>query len=744
MRALAPTLIAAALLACGEGGGGGPSGDASAPTPAPAPAPAPAPNPGPTPVPVPPTAGTFPLLFVTQVPIASDFATIASTFGNHKADMASVGRGGDLWIRYPDGRLKNLTRAAGLGLDGKQEGDNAIAVRDPSVHWDGRKALFAMVKGAPTRQFESQAYVWQIYEVTGLGADETPVVTKVANQPAGFNNVSPIYGTDDRVIFTSDRPRNGARHLYPQLDEYESHTTNSGLWSFDPAVAGGDLRLLNHAPSGDFTPTMDSYGRIVFTQWDHLMRDQQASDPNFGTFNYASEAADAARSASSEVFPETRDADVAQQQGINRHTFNQFFPWTIFEDGSEGETLNHIGRHELHSFFESTFKNDLNLVAFSGSAQQPVFNLFQIKEDPLRPGRYVGVDAPEFQTHASGQIVSLDAPMGTSAKRVRVNYITHADTKFPDPAPSADHSGHYRDPLPLSNGELVAAHTAQTKADDAAAPRSLYDFRLKTLKQLPSGVWVSDAPLTPGLAKTLEYWSPDAKVTFDGNLWELQPVEVKPRARPARLAAQLETPEQAMLAQAGVDVARLRAYMTQNNLALAVTRNATSRDAADTQQPFNLRVANGGAVTLGRQTPTGKVYDIAHQQFFQGDQIRGLGGTATPREGRRVLAQAMHDAQALASNPPNLTGPVGSVKVAADGSTAAFVPAQRALSWQLTDGAGAAVVRERYWVTFQPGEVRVCASCHGVNDTNQAGLPTPTNPPLALLELLQHWRRNNP
>jgi hypothetical protein len=78
--------------------------------------------------------------------------------------------------------------------------------------------------------------------------------------------------------------------------------------------------------------------------------------------------------------------------------------------------------------------------------------------------------------------------------------------------------------------------------------------------------------------------------------------------------------------------------------------------------------------------------------------------------------------------------------VASDGSVAAFVPARRALSWQLTDSAGTPVVRERYWVTFQPGEIRLCTSCHGLNERDQAGNATPTNPPKALLELLGRWK----
>ncbi len=112
-----------------------------------------------------------PILFVTQMPIAADFATIGAVFANHHADMQSVGRGGDLWMRYPDGTLKNLTATAGYGSSDPTgfQGANAIAVRDPAVSWDGTKALFSMVVGAPTKQYEVKTFFWQLYEVSGLG-----------------------------------------------------------------------------------------------------------------------------------------------------------------------------------------------------------------------------------------------------------------------------------------------------------------------------------------------------------------------------------------------------------------------------------------------------------------------------------------------------------------------------------------------------------------------------------------------
>src|SRR6266404_8334344 len=156
------------------------------------------------------------ILFVTQVPIPADFATIGSVFGNHRATPDACGRGGDLYIRYPDGTLRNLTRAAGIGRRGLQF-TNGIAVRQPCVHWSGQKAVFSMVVGAPRYQYDyATVSYWQLYEITNFtDPNSVPVITKVPNQPANFNNVAPIYGTDDRIIFTSDRPRNGQPQLYP-------------------------------------------------------------------------------------------------------------------------------------------------------------------------------------------------------------------------------------------------------------------------------------------------------------------------------------------------------------------------------------------------------------------------------------------------------------------------------------------------------------------------------------------------
>lgn len=637
-----------------------------------------------------------PILFVTQVPKDGDFTTIGSTFGNHSGQIDSAPRGGDLWIRYADGTLKNLTRTAGYGVQGMQNA-NAIAVREPSVHWSGTKVLFSMVIGAPN-QYQWNEYYWQIYEISGFGQNDTPVIHKIANQPSNYNNISPFYGTDDRILFTSDRPRNGERHLYPQLDEYEEAPTVTGLWSLDPNT--GDLRLLNHAPSGAFSPFLDSYGRVVFTRWDHLQRDQQADadaidGENYGTFDYADESAGAAKLAQrTEVFPEPRGdrKDLLQGTNLEGLSINHFFPWEINEDGTAEETLNHVGRHELHDYFNRSINDDTNVTEFISAGTDRmnangIQNMFQIKEDPTHPGRYFGTDAPEFGTHAMGRLIRLDAEPTRPADQIQVTYVT------------PESSDHYREPLPLANGKLLAVH----------------DMRIEDV--------TSHEQLTGGMNATVSYWDPDRMVNFSGNLWELNPVEVRARPRPLARTTPLKEPELRVFREEGVNPDQFRQDLKTKGLAMLVSRNVTVRDGVDRQQPYWLRVA-GQPTTQG----SAKYYDVSTMQFFQADQVRGVGGTQSPKAGRRVLARVMHDA------------PSSTAKIASDGSMAALVPANRALSWQSLSPSGTPVVRERYWITAQPGEIRVCSACHGVNSSDQAGHPAPVNSPEALRALLKTWK----
>lgn len=680
---------------------------------------------------VPTTAVPTPILFVTQVPTQGDpFASRMSTFANHLPSMAALPRGGDLMIRYPDGTLRNLTKEAGFGMEG-QQGATAIAVREPAVHWSGTKAIFSMVVGGPPQRYVHPTAKWQLFEITGLGQGQAAVITKVANQPTDYNNVSPLYDSQDRILFTSDRPRGGEAHLYPQLDEYESTPTITGIWQLDPS--NGQLRLLNHAPSGAFSPSIDSYGRLVFIRWDHLQRDQQADAGTYGAYDLASEASGAASiGLQPETFPESRSGMGSAYGNVNGFTYNLFTPWQMNQDGTEELTLNHIGRQELSfGYLPKSFSTDSALSDYSNTALiankkyiRMDGGLFQLREDPTVAGSYYAIYTREFATGGTNQIVRI-----TGAPHLNAEQMEIVDASPPVDGSGNLAGGRFRSPLPMSSGHMVASYTS-SPAFQAGVP-----LRLHQLQTDASGLLVAGPALTPGISKNLTWWDPDSQRSYNGVLWEIDPAEVVARVRPPVTATPIASPEQSVFASEQVNEAAFRAWLKANQLALIVTRNQTARDRDDKQQPYNLRVP-GGVQTLGG---SGRIYEISHYQILQANMIRAYNTGSIYQRGRRPIAQPM----AVAANPSNAGGPAGSVRIAADGSTAAFVPASRALTWQSTDPAGVPVVRERLWVTLQPGEIRTCTGCHGENVRNQAGAAPSTTPPEALRLLLRHWKQQN-
>ncbi len=684
-----------------------------------------------------------PILFVTQVPVGG-FVSLTSTFGNHVPLMDRAPRGGDLVIRYGDGTLRFLTAEAGYGSDGMQ-GANAIAVREPCVHWSGEKALFSMVVGAPTQRYQVKQYRWQIYEVTGLGRNQTASIRAIANQPTGFNNVSPIYATDGRILFTSDRPPSGASHHYPQRDEYESSATVVGIYALEED--SGELTLLEHSPSGAFSLSLDSFGRVIFTKWDHLQRDQQGDAPGtvatYKSFTWASEDAGAATTttlAGAEVFPEPRTTgDPAYSPALATHRFNHFFPWEMNQDGTAEETLNHVGRHELGgSYTDGSFVADGNLSYYvppdlhaNRFMLRGDGGLFHLREDPTRPGDFLATFAPEFGTASGGVLLRLTGAPTINADDMVLTEVTASNESADVP----EDTGYFRNPLPLSDGSLVAAHTAATGPITNSGTSWSYSYRLKKLT-VQNGFAAPSANLTAGIQKSLSWWTPDSLASYAGVLWEIDPVEVVARTVPTARVTALPAIEAQVFAEEGVDVATFRQFLRDNTLALIVTRNATQRDRADRHQPFNLRIP-GGVSSIGR---SGTIYDVEHLQIFQADAVRGYGDPSQPSPGRRVLARPMHGE--LVSQAAG--APAGAVELGLDGSLAALVPARRALTWQLTAPDGSGVVRERNWLSFQSGEIRVCSSCHGVNKVSQTGVGEPTNKPEALRALLREWKEGAP
>jgi hypothetical protein len=692
-----------------------------------------------------------PIVFVTQVPPRVHTAptapeSITSIGNNHLPTVKSAPRGGDLMIRYVDGTLRNLTRDAGFGVLLEEQQEGAIAVRDPHMHWSGQKILFSMVVNSASPSEDR----WQLYEATGFQQRVPVEITRVPNQPGQSNNVQACYAPDDRIIFVSDRLPDGS-NSYRVLDEKGQGRINTGLWSLNPAT--GEVFQMEHSPSGSFDPMVDSYGRVLFTRWDHLQRDEIA--PDAGGFDYTAEALDASWQSGhySEMFPETIDSS-GEELGLK---FDFFMPWTVNPDGTDLLTLNHVGRHEFSSFAGRS-RVDSNLYDLF-IPQPTVVNplqsvragaLMQLVEHSTIKGRFFGTDAV-FSKLSAGRIVTIpEAGPGKNPFFMQIRVTSG--------------NGILRDPAVSINGRLLASvaqgqdtsSLSYNNSGSAAAimPPVMLGENMSLGAGNPFLIRMSFLDATAGMATfnfssalapqsdvTVKNYEQDGTVaSFTGPLWQLQPVEVRPTARPASPVSKMEQPEQDIFISAGVSPLALKSWLRSRELALMSVRNVTQRDSADFQQPTSLSVPEGVSSIVGGGGPS---YQVKALQMLQGKYLRGYelpGGIV--RDGRRIKAVPMHD---VPGNAPAGSGmPAGSAAVHADGSVAALVPARRATSWQLLAPDASPVVRERYWLSFQAGEIRSCTSCHGVNVQDHLSQPAATNPPAALAWLLQNVKSTAP
>ena len=683
----------------------------------------------------------LPIVFVTQVPPQGNSETVTSIGNNHLPGVASAPRGGDLMIRYTDGSIRFLTREAGYGLSAPDQGIGAIAVRDPHIHWSGQRILFSMVVNSANPEADR----WQLYEATGFEQTSAVQITRVANQPAAFNNVQPCYGPDDRIIYVSDRTLDGTLATWPALDEKGQGRINTGLWSLNPQT--GDVFHMEHSPSGSFDPFVDSYGRVLFTRWDHLQRDEKVNSAI--AFDYSSESANATYQPGvfSESFPEPLNGSGADL-GLR---FDLFMPWTVNPDGTELVTLNHVGRHEF-SPAALRSRMDSNLTDLVATTAIRAGSLMQLAEHNMVKGRIYGTDAI-FNGLSAGRILNIlsGAPtVNPSSMQLRLS----------------SGSGILRDPAILTGGKLIVSaanapiapngttlnlgSSSYASGADAAAAPPVVDPNARLDATNPFRLRVSNAPaafitnltfpiiLVPNaVAVTVFNHDHNGTQTFSGPLWELQPVEVRPATRPTAPVSKMESPEREMFMSAGVSPLALKSWMRSNDLALMTVRNVTQRDSADHQQPTNLSVPGGVSSVKADGGPT---YSVKALQLFQGEYLRGYQNAGTTA--RRNKATTVRPVAGISQTPAGL--PEGSAEIAADGSVAALVPARRATSWQLTEHNGSPVVRERYWLSFQAGEIRSCTSCHGVNSTDQVGNTVATNSPTALRTLLEAVKQSVP
>ena len=153
----------------------------------------------------------------------------------------------DHWLHAADGgQLLSLdlrTKTVRTLLD-----DPKGSVRDPKVHYDGKKILFSYRKGG--------THHYNLYTINANGTD----LKQLTHGP--WDDVEPCWLPDDGIAFCSSRCK---RYI--------------GCWIAPSAIIyrcdkdGRNMRMLSTSPFSDNTPFVLPDGRILYTRWEYVNRD---------------------------------------------------------------------------------------------------------------------------------------------------------------------------------------------------------------------------------------------------------------------------------------------------------------------------------------------------------------------------------------------------------------------------------------------------------------------------------------
>jgi hypothetical protein len=139
-------------------------------------------------------------------------------------------------------------------------GDGAL--RDPRVHYDGRKILFARCTGKPIDLNEAvESNPQAAYHLCEIGADGTNLRQLTAGPS---HNIEADYLPDGGIVFCSSRCNRiiGCR------------TNLSTLILYRMDADGRNVRPLSSNAFMENTPAVLPDGRIMFTRWEYVDRDQ--------------------------------------------------------------------------------------------------------------------------------------------------------------------------------------------------------------------------------------------------------------------------------------------------------------------------------------------------------------------------------------------------------------------------------------------------------------------------------------
>jgi hypothetical protein len=155
-------------------------------------------------------------------------------------------------------------------------------------------------------------------------------------------------------------------------------------------------------------------------------------------------------------------------------------------------------------------------------------------------------------TQASGQLVYIDGAPNVNPSTMRAVPLGPFDDRFAPPDSDQPFTGHFRNPLPLSDGNMLAVHTF---APGTGSSIVNYDFHIKALHSAANNTLEAGNALIAPISKSVSFFDGGAdQVKYNGVFWELSPVEVRARSAPPTTSFALKAPDEQAFADTSVDL----------------------------------------------------------------------------------------------------------------------------------------------------------------------------------------------
>lgn len=193
-----------------------------------------------------PLAELGPLLFVKQVP-GSFSHQLTQYYGRYARP------GGGVFVLDAPGRSMQCRQlAAGRLPQGSYQ--------HPEVSYDGRRTLFSYCEAEATPQNTIEGHRGRYYHLYEMAADGSDL-RRLTDGP--FDDFSPRYLPDGRIVFVSTRRLGWHRCGYPGCENYTLAIANGD---------GSDARPLSCHETQEWDPAVLADGRIIYTRWDYVDR----------------------------------------------------------------------------------------------------------------------------------------------------------------------------------------------------------------------------------------------------------------------------------------------------------------------------------------------------------------------------------------------------------------------------------------------------------------------------------------